>query len=74
MEPIEVLGPNKKVVRFMSDYMLKGVINLNDDERKAYLRFIELMTIERFVVDESKINLNDLTHAHKPGAIVRRKT
>ena len=74
MDPIEVLGPNKKVVRFMADYMLEGVNNLNDDERKVYLRFIELMTIERFVVEDGKINLHDLINAHKPGAIVRRYT
>lgn len=73
MKPIEELGPQAEVLGFFRDYMLRGVKNLNTKERAVYTEFLRQMTMQRYVVDPSKINLNDLAHSNRPGAIVRRK-
>ena len=69
-----MLGPKPEIMEFFRDYMLKGVKNLNNKERAVYTRYMELMTIDRYIVDEKRVNIGDLIHAHKPGSIVRRRT
>ena len=72
MDSIERLGPDKDVMGFFSKYMDKCK-NLNSKERAVYCDFMKLITMERFVIDQDKINIEDLIHANRPGAIIRRR-
>lgn len=72
-ESLKVLGPNPEVMKFFSDYMLRGVKNLDEKEREVYRHYMKLLTMERYIVDPNRINMNDLVNAHKPGAIIRCK-
>ena len=73
MDPIELLGPNKDVMEFFTKYMMTGVKNLNTKERATYNDFLRLLSMPKYVVDASKINMDDLMNVHKPGAIIRRR-
>ena len=74
MDPIETIGPDKEIMGFFSDYMLRGVKNLDAKERAIYQELLKGLVMPKYVVDDSKINMQDLVNIHKPGAIVRRRT
>jgi len=74
MDPIETIGPDKEIMGFFKDYMLKGVKNLDANERAIYQELLKGLVMPKYVVDDSKINMQDLVNIHKPGAIVRRRT
>ena len=40
MDPIELLSPQKEIMEFFRDYMLKGVKNLNNKERMSNRNFL----------------------------------
>lgn len=73
MQPIEELGPKPEILDFFKRYMLTGVKNLNTKERAVYTDFLRMLIMQRYIVDPSKINVSDLVHSNKPGAIIRTK-
>ena len=73
MDPIETIAPNAEVLKFFSDYMLRGVKNLNMQERAVYRDFLKMLQCPQFVIDPSKVNIEDVMNAGKPGAIIRRR-
>ena len=74
IKPLEELGPKPEILTFFSDYMLRGVKNLNTKERAIYSDFLRMLIMQRYLVDPSRININDLVNANKPGAIIRKHT
>lgn len=73
MKPIELLSPNQDIIDFFSKYMMVGVKNLNTTERKVFVDLMRLITMEKYVIDPSRINIQDMVNANKPGAIIRRQ-
>ena len=73
MKEIETISPDKEIMGFFKDYMLRGVKNLNAKEREIYLQLLGGLVMPKYVVDESRINMRDMVNIGKPGAIVRRR-
>lgn len=74
MDPIEILSPSKEVMGFFQKYMMTGVKNLNTKEREVFTRYLQQITMERYIVDETKVNIKDLVEGgNKTWAIVRRR-
>lgn len=68
----EVKGiPPLEIMKLFSKYMDKAP-KLNKKERTIYCSYFDMLINPRYIVDPSKINMEDMIHANKPGAIIRR--
>ena len=73
MEPIELLGPSKQIMDLYLKYLDKCK-NLDQKERNIYCDFFIMLQNPSIVIEEGKINIDDLVRSNRPGAIIRRRS